>query len=56
MGAGRNASTPSDSDPGVSLRQRLGSGLLLEVCPAVSLAPLLVPAVHPHQALLQTGY
>ena len=56
MGAGRDASAPSDSDPGVSLRQRLGSGLLLEVCPAVSLAPPLVAAVRPDPSLVQSGY
>ena len=32
MGADRDASPPSDSDPGVSLRERLGSGLPFEMC------------------------
>ena len=36
MGADRDALPPSDSDPGVSLPERLGSGLLFEMCPAVS--------------------
>jgi hypothetical protein len=44
MSADRDAFAPGDSGPGVSLRERSGSGLLFEICTGVSpMKPLKKP-------------